>query len=140
MAGGLAHALGARGGKGERIVIAFTIPGETIPKERARSGRGHFYTPQATRDFQEYVRWLALEAMQGRPPIEGPVTLTVTFYLGSLRRAKVVDLTNAVKGVEDGMNLIVYKDDRQIWEEHIEKAVCIESPRAEVRVEKRGNR
>jgi Holliday junction resolvase RusA-like endonuclease len=60
----------------------------------------------------------AREVMQGRDPIEGPVSMRVVFHLGTRRR---VDLDNLNKGLSDALTGIVYQDDSQVVNLHLVK-------------------
>ncbi len=113
----------------DRYPIVITIPGEPSPKGTARF-HGHAYTPKKTRTKEGIVASLAMDAMAGRPPIEGPVSMSITAVLpipeswpkkrkaAALAQeeapAKRPDLTNLIKLAEDSLNGIVYRDDAQI--------------------------
>ena len=100
----------------ERIV-AFTVPGRPRGKERPRMGRnGKFYTPRTTREYEESVAWFAKAAYKGEPT-KDPVRLDMTIRSSKSR----ADTSNILKAIEDGMNGIIYVDDRQIKEIHISR-------------------
>lgn len=109
-------------------VHRFEVPGNPIPKARARSGRGHHYTPARTRAYETRVRLSARHL----PCLEGPVKVRCVFYRED---AVPCDLDNLVKSVLDGINRQVFRDDRQIvWLEAV-KTIDRERPRAEVEIE-----
>ena len=66
---------------GRNAPITVMFHGTPQAKARARFGRGHAYTPQATIDYQNALGWRAKAGMGGRKPIIGPVTLTALFEL-----------------------------------------------------------
>lgn len=109
--------------------IAFTIPGNPVPKGRPRFTRqGRTYTPAKTKTYEEQVAALARAACP--EPLKTPVAVLVTAVFpvpltypkkrreaclnGLERHTKRPDLDNIVKAVTDGMNGVVYGDDSQI--------------------------
>src|SRR5690242_260046 len=73
----------------DTAAIRFVVPGEPKAKERARSrivrtrdGRQFVshYTPSQTRNEEAAVKIIAAAAMQGRPPLTGPIELKACFY------------------------------------------------------------
>jgi len=96
-------------------IAMFTVPGRPRGKERPRMGRnGKFYTPKQTRDYEESVAWCARNAYK-EDPTELPVRLDLIIRSSKSR----ADASNILKAIEDGMNEIVYIDDKQIKEIHI---------------------
>lgn len=104
--------------RGPRVdVLDFTAPGRPIPKGRPKTGRGHTYTPQRTRDAEEYIGQVAAIAMLAhghRQPFDEPLGLRATFELPD--RRGLPDTSNLVKLVEDAVNGIVWTDDRLVEE------------------------
>lgn len=116
------------------VPVIFTIPGEPVAKARARAtmiaGRARMYTPAKTERFEARVALFAQQAMQGRPPFDGAVALTVVALFpvseswpkkrkaaaleGRELHTKKPDLDNVIKAVKDGMNGIVWRDDAQV--------------------------
>jgi len=109
---------------------AFTIPVHPIPKARARVMKGYTYTPKRTVSAEKVVRATALAA--GVKPLGGPVRLSVRFYRGD---ARPCDLDNLAKLVQDALNGVAWKDDRQIVWLAASKQIDRERPRTEVVVE-----
>ena len=91
-------------------MIQFEVDGRPVPKARPRVINGHPYTPKTTRDWEELVGWQAKIAMAGKPPLEAELGVTL-YFRGAHGSA---DLDNLVKAVLDGMNGIVYRDDKLI--------------------------
>ncbi len=98
-------------------IVVFTVPGRPRGKERPRMGRnGKFYTPKTTREYEETVAWFAKAAYKGEPT-KDPVRLDLTIRSSKSR----ADISNILKSIEDGMNGIIYVDDKQIEEIHISR-------------------
>jgi len=120
--------------------IRFTIPGPPKAWGRtqnrivtsAKTGKQFVssYTPARTRSEEGVVRYLASRAMGDTPPHDGPVSVTLAFLMGipvSFTKTfkhealngwrfptSKPDWDNLSKLVTDGMNGIVYLDDKQI--------------------------
>ncbi len=116
-------------------MIIFSVSGTPVPKERPRKGKGgNFYTPERTRIWEQEVGWSAKERMIGRPRLfDGDLQVTIAFSLPDDKIAR--DLDNLSKSVLDGMNKIVYHDDRQITRLHLSKRVS-SKPGITVKVER----
>ncbi len=111
--------------------FVITIDGQPVPWERATPVMvGDFpilKTPKRTRAYQDVIKQLAGIAMRRRPPMTGPLRMTVT---ASLRRPKTVldralpwkrgrdagDVDNYSKTAQDALNGIAFIDDSQICE------------------------
>jgi Holliday junction resolvase RusA-like endonuclease len=112
--------------------IRFTIEGVPRPKARARRGAGgRWYTPMATRAYEEAVG-IAARAPGAREPLRGAVRLCVALWLPDRRRR---DVDNCAKSICDALNGIAYGDDSQIEELVVRRRVDHDRPRAEVTVE-----
>lgn len=109
--------------------VAFIVPGKVQPWQRAGTFRGRHYTPAKTRHYEQLVAHCAREAMAGRALLLGYVAVDLRIicdippsWRQSRKRAALAgdvlpttgDLDNCCKSVADGMNGIVYGDDRQI--------------------------
>jgi len=104
--------------------VTFFVQGEPRPKQSFRvSGRGG-YTPARVKSWQTDVACDATIAMREivrfNLPFQTDLAVTLEFTLGDHRR---IDLDNLSKAVLDGLNGIVYADDRQIVELHLKKVV-----------------
>jgi Holliday junction resolvase RusA-like endonuclease len=106
-------------------MICFFVPGEPRPKQSFRvSGRGRGFTPARVKDWQADVGWAAQQRMRELgmfDPLEGSLTVELTFILGDRRR---VDLDNLAKCVQDGLNNIAWNDDQQNVRLVLNKYVC----------------
>jgi crossover junction endodeoxyribonuclease RusA len=97
----------------DRIIVAFELPSRPHPKGRPRFGRGRAYTDEKTRLYEANVATACgLAMIRDRVQIAtGPVELACLF---EQRDARAADVTNLVKAVEDAMNGIAWKDDKQV--------------------------
>ena len=111
-------------------MTTFTVPGQPVPKARARTVRGHSYTPEPTRRYERAVAVLAQAA--GLRPTTAPIVLTVVAYMGDRRRR---DVDNIAKAIQDALNGVAYADDSQIVDLHAHKRIDRDYPRAVVTVE-----
>ena len=116
------------------------IPGDAVPQGRPRvvriGGRTIAYDPPKSKAYKALVRQCA---SQNAPeePLDGAVALVVQIfrsvpkswskkkredaYAGLIWPTTKPDVSNIVKGIEDALNGIWYKDDSQIVNEHIVK-------------------
>lgn len=108
--------------------MTFTVPGKPKGKDRPR-GKNH-YTPKATREYEAKVR--ACYKLQGGGMIseDGPLSIRVLILhpipkrtpklrrqqmlQGLIRPMKTPDGDNVMKIVDDALNGVAYKDDRQL--------------------------
>lgn len=107
-------------------MIAFNIPGEPVAFARS-GGKGAIrFTPKKQRDFMGLVKLAAAGAMNGQPPLDGPLEMTIrATYLvpaswskkrrdAAHWRTSKPDADNLAKIVADAINEIVYLDDSQV--------------------------
>ena len=133
--------------------LNFVIPGSPIgqgrPKFSTINGHPKAYDPEKSRNYKAYVRMLATQAIKdsGFERIDGPCVLDIVAYfevpkskskkfkeraLGGLERpTKKPDLSNIIKGIEDALNGLAYKDDSSIVYLSVAK-VYSDIPRVEV--------
>jgi len=133
-------------------MIRFTIPGEPTAQGRARFGNGRAYDTEKSRSYKEYVR---LIAAQHAPeiPLEGPIVFMVDIYKPIpknfskkktieaenrvLRPTTKPDGSNYLKGLEDAMNGIIWRDDSQLVDIWVSKWYSTH-PRVEITVKEWG--
>jgi len=98
------------------LTMGLHVPVQT--KQRARSGNGHWYTPEATQAFEESARW-EMKLSRIKPiPTDG-LRLDVNFFLPSKKVARRADLDNYLKSLMDAGNGFAWVDDKQIIEAHM---------------------
>lgn len=89
-------------------IIKFFIPGK--PKElQYRSSKGHIYCPKEVRSYQERIGWLA--KLKVEKPTDKPIKLHLDVYV---KKGRTADLSNYLKGIENALQGIVYKNDKQV--------------------------
>ena len=135
------------------MIVAFNIPGQPVAKGRPKFARrgAHVvaYTPQKTASYENLVKMAATLAMAGIEPTAGPVALSLTLDLqipaswskkrralavaGGIAATKKPDADNVLKGIKDGCNGIIWRDDAQVVRIMIEKRYS-ETPGALVEV------
>lgn len=116
------------------------IPGDAVPQGRPRvvriGGRTIAYDPPKSKAYKARVRQYAAQNAP-KEPLDGAVTLGVQIFrsvpkswskkeraaaiAGVIQPTTKPDVSNVVKGIEDALNGIWYKDDSQIVEEHVIK-------------------
>ena len=124
------------------MIVTFTIDGPAVAKGRPRMTRkGFVYTPAATRKYEAHGRLAAQIAMNGRPPITGPVAVVMSVELpipaswsgkrraaaitGDIRPTTRPDVDNYAKAAMDSISGIVIADDSQIVELDARKVYSI---------------
>ena len=129
------------------LTIEFKVLGKAEPagsKKAVPLGKGGRWgvvdANKHAKAWKETVGKMAMIAMNGRPPLEGPVKLSLFFTIerpkthlladgvsrSALGRTKTdhisaPDVLKLARAVEDGMTGVVYLDDGQIVEEHLSK-------------------
>lgn len=116
-------------------MIRLTVPGRPVAKGRPRFGNGRAHTPQATRDFEEFVNALCMQ--QRIRPLEGELAVTLRFYCP---RRSPGDVDNLAKACLDGMQVRaggwgVFANDVQVVELHAYRLRDDTNPRTEIEVE-----
>ena len=135
------------------FMVMYTVYGEPVGKGRPRfARRGNFvstYSPQKTKTYEDEIRMMAKAATGSSEPLETPVTVAIYIRVGIpasfskqkrkdalagiLKPTKKPDIDNIAKCFLDGMNDIVYLDDKQVVNLHVTK-VYAETPAVEVMV------
>lgn len=101
--------------------IAFTVPGRPVGKERARVANGRAYTPERTRAWEEAISWQAQLTLRDKPMLVGDVSLTLKIYVSG---GVYPDVDNVLKCVKDGMQRIIYANDKQVSEVYAVRYPC----------------
>lgn len=131
--------------------IRITVKGEAVPQGRPRFVRatGRSFDPPKSRAYKAKVKAKArLNAPSA--PLERAVELSLMIYrvppksaskrrreamlAGEIRPTTKPDVSNILKGVEDALNGIVYKDDSQIVQYGTVGKWYAEEPRVEITV------
>jgi Holliday junction resolvase RusA-like endonuclease len=135
------------------FIVMYTVYGEPVGKGRPRfARRGNFvstYSPQKTKTDEDEIRMMAKAAMGSSEALDTPVTVAIYIRVGIpasfskqkrkdalegiLKPTKKPDIDNIAKCFLDGMNDIVYLDDKQVVNLHVTK-VYAETPAVEVMV------
>lgn len=122
------------------MTINFTVYGEPTAQGRPKfARRGKFvtaYDPKKSREYKDTVYSVALEH-KPKELLEGALVMQVDIYRsipksfskvkrtaikdGILRPTTKPDCSNVVKGIEDALNGVIYKDDSQIVESVVKK-------------------
>src|SRR5699024_7334504 len=126
------------------------IEGKPEPQLRPRATRiGNsirLYDPKTTTNYKNLVKWTAKQQWKQKP-LECPLVVELDIYRQipkstskkrrKLKNERVIrpvvepDLSNYVKGIEDALSGIVYKDDSQIVE-LIARKFYSDNPRVEI--------
>jgi Holliday junction resolvase RusA-like endonuclease len=134
--------------------IEFTVYGEPVAQGRPRAttinGRARMYDPAKSRNYKQYIK---LAAADHRPEklLDGPLKLEVDIFRsipksmpkykrqmieqGTYRPIVKPDVDNFIKGIKDGLNGVIWEDDKLIVELIVRKWYS-DSPRVEVKVVK----
>lgn len=136
--------------------ITIVVPGNPVGKGRPRAfqTRGprrtiRMHTPEKTRNYEQTIALAGREAMQGRDPLGGPVSIQLSIFMpipaswskskreaaaaGGVMPITKPDASNVLKAVEDALNGIAYIDDSQIIDARISKRYSHE-PRIEIAI------
>lgn len=95
----------------EENVLHWRIDGNVQPKERPRKGKyGNFYTPAKTK---KYEQWVKMSFMSVYEPVrdadhEWEVDIEINY------KGRRPDLDNCMKGILDGLNNVLWVDDKQV--------------------------
>jgi len=114
--------------------FAITIPCEPRAKGRPRVVKGHAYTPKRTREYETMIAWVLRLAWAERALMNGPLEVSLGFWLGTRRR---VDADNLCKAVLDAAQGVVFEDDSQIVDLRVTRDVSRDCPRVEIVIERR---
>ncbi|MDN6291592.1 MAG: RusA family crossover junction endodeoxyribonuclease [Tetragenococcus halophilus] len=113
-------------------MIELIIPGEVIakgrPKFTSRGGYARAYTPKKTKDYEALVKYYALQLKQ--TPLTEAIEVTISVHRvppkswskkkqrealeGTILPTVKSDIDNYCKSIIDGLNGILFEDDKQI--------------------------
>ena len=129
----------------------FEVEGNITGKQRPRVNRytGNIYTPNATKDYEEYIRQCFFLKYPKNVMLEGRVEVEIEAYLKIPANTKKVDkenminnfispvkkpdIDNIAKVVLDSINSYVIKDDSQVTKISVEKKYA-ETPKLVIRI------
>lgn len=114
--------------------MKFEIEVEPLPQSRPRFTRGKVYELPKMKAYKSSVALAALVAMQGKEPIENPVSCKIKLWRKYKPTSKRYgDFDNHAKSICDALNKIVWIDDSQIISCTVEKYQSA-TPKVEVEV------
>ena len=120
-------------------MIKILIEGDPIPAARPRFGNGRTYQPKRNVEYRRRIQVAARSAMDGRKPMTGSLSANVKLYRRYKPTTRIFgDVDNHLKAIFDGLNQIVFEDDRQIVRCVIEKFTDKQNPRAEILLTSKG--
>lgn len=113
------------------LLCIFNVPGQPVPKARARVVRGHTFTPERTKTGEARVAERFKVNYPHMRPFADPVSVRLNFYL---KGNPIGDWDNFAKLVCDALNGKAWLDDRQVI--HADVAVYREAldPRTEIEI------
>ncbi len=126
--------------------VAFRVNGIPAPQgsKRAFVVNGHAVLTEASqkvKPWREAVVNSAIDAMNGREPLTGPIEVTVTFRLPKPKTVKRdlpavrPDIDKLIRATHDALTTArVYKDDGQVCDMHVRKRYGIPGADITVRV------
>ena len=110
------------------------IPGAPVPKARPRVVNGRAYTPRTTADAEDRVAWMVKSVLPADQvwPSDALWGVVARFSCGSGARGHLSDGDNLLKLVKDALNMIVWRDDRQVVDVHYTVDRGCADPRTEL--------
>jgi Holliday junction resolvase RusA-like endonuclease len=115
------------------VTVSFVIQqvrGKGRPRFGVVRGRAMAFTDPQTRAYEKVIKAAASNVMAGREPLQGPVWVRVDAFVpvpkgtskvkaaamlaGDIRPTKKPDLDNVLKAILDGINGVIYGDDKQV--------------------------
>lgn len=113
--------------------FAFTVLGPPRPWQRAQVGaNGKHFKPRRTRAYQKLVATVAGLMRPRAWPLEARYRVEAKVFFPD---ARTRDIDNVAKSLLDGLNGVLWKDDRQVELLSMQRAVDRTSPRIEVVVD-----
>lgn len=109
--------------------LVFAYEGDLVAKERPRKGKnGKMFTPQRTRNFEKKVAEWGMLNMAGMGPLSFPIKVSLLILDQTNDQDAVLhsqcgltyntksDIDNYEKSILDGLNKVVWRDDKQVCE------------------------
>lgn len=93
------------------MILAFTVPGKPVGKQRPRVGKRGTFTPKETVLYERAVGFCALAERPRGWPLDACYRVTIAARYADQRRR---DLDNLIKSILDGLNGVAWKDDSQV--------------------------
>ena len=122
-------------------------------KSKGGAALTYSYKTHPVRVYQQWLRDAAMRAMGPRPPLTGPLVMTMTAFMPmpqAMRKAdrllaeqellpvtKRPDTTNLLKTIEDAFKHVVWGDDSQV-SDHVLRRRYSPRPRLEIDVSSLG--
>ena len=110
--------------------IKLVIPGKAQAKQRPRIGRNGAYTPQKTKNYENWIKTIFIQNYPVMKPLETPLRVSIVLNVeiptsiskkkqieminGSILPTKKPDVDNVAKSILDALNGLAYRDDKQI--------------------------
>lgn len=130
--------------------MILTIEGKVQAKQRPRLGRYSRYTPEQTKNYENWVKLSFINQYPDFKPYENALKVIISVFfeipksaskkkreqmlIGKIRPTIRPDLDNIAKSILDALNGLAYIDDKQIVDLIVEKYYAI-SPSAAVKIE-----
>lgn len=111
------------GGEGGALSIVLHVVGRPAPQgSKCSFGRGRMVEQSKyVAPWREAVKYAALQAWQGKAPMDGPLTGAITFYIARPKKSKYAhpatapDLSKLLRSTEDALkDAGVISDDSRI--------------------------
>lgn len=126
------------------------IQGKVQAKQRPRFNGKSTYTPEQTKNYENWVKLSFINQYPNFKPLESELEVSIKAYFeipksvskkkreqmlnGNIRPTIKPDLDNIAKSILDALNKLAYLDDKQIVLLKVEKFYDV-SPRVELMVE-----
>ena len=101
------------------MVFKLTYEGKIIGNNQRYAYRSKKINTQVYENFKTEIGWLCKQQNKNKPMLDGKVEIMLLYNSG-------LDIDNLMKGILDGIQGIVYKNDSQIKRARIEECKQIE--------------
>jgi len=123
--------MGETTSKDYRDPVIFFVHGNPLPKQSFKMGASGGYQPAPLKIWERTVGWAGKRAWAGEPLDRGGFEVHLSFVRSDRRR---VDLDNLSKAVLDGLNGVIWTDDKLVYRLVLTKAYADREPLAGVEV------